>query len=187
MLALHLRAYNDGIDRSKREAFFGSRAMLPHAIRRDQWLVDTRKSVCLTLQLHTYNGQGRSVELLGEGVLQYTKMKLSLSPANTTHGAFVTRSCAPKGLPDAVPTNLDRIFAGRTDPTGSFVVAEFDAHGYCRFEFKILALSSQLEGDDAGEFRLRATPLDRSLQCSQLTWRSRPFVVKSQLSNKNRG
>mgnify|MGYP004410818351 FL=1 len=183
VLALHLRAYKDGIDRSKSEAFFGTRAMLPHAIRKDQWLVDMRKSVCLILQLKTYNGRGSSTGLQGEGILQYTKMKLSLSPVDDCNASFVTESCAPKGLPGAVPTKVKRIFAGRTDPTGSFAIGEMDAHGLCKFEFKILLLNSQIEGREPNaEFRLCATPLDLSLQAPQLTWRSRPFLVKSQIN-----
>ena len=152
----------------------------PHAVRKGVRYLESRRTVELTIQLKTYTATGKSVALLDEYVLCGTKLKLALAAEAAPAAVFVSSRHAQQ--PGLVKLEEKALFSGNVDSTGSFALATLDAHGFANFSFKVLLRSGQVPDMEATEtFCFTASPLDPKLQCSQLSWKSSPFLVKKQL------
>ena len=181
VLWLHLRAPRLPIlGDAVRDLDLFNECTLPHAVRNGVRFLESRRTVELTLQLKTYSPTGKSVALLDEFVLCGATMKLALAAEATPTATFV--SAAHRSQPGVVKLDDKALFSGNVDSSGSFALATFDAHGFCTFRFKVLLRSGQVpDMDAADQFCFTASPLNPKLQCSQLSWKSSPFLVKKQL------
>lgn len=180
ILGLHIRAHVPQFDRASPNVNLQHLGILPHVVAGGEWLVDARKFVRITLQLKTWDG-GNSVGLEAQGILHRARLKLALVPEEDAQKCFVTKRF-PSNMPLTLYTSQSDHFSGDTDVSGSFATAEIDRNGFCRFEFKVLLLNALIKNrPPKARFRLIASPLDRSLMSPQLSWKSMPFRVKSQI------
>lgn len=182
VLWLHLRAPRLPIlGDAVRDLDLFDECTLPHAVRNGVRFLESRRTVELTLQLKTHSPTGKSVALLDEFVLCGTTMKLALAAEATPTATFVSAGYRSQH-PGLVKLDDKALFSGNVDSAGSFALAKFDAHGFCTFRFKVLLRSGHVpDMDAADQFCFTASPLDPTLQCSQLSWKSSPFLVKKQL------
>ena len=181
ILQLHLRAPRLPIlgDAVRDLDLFGE-CTLPHAVRNGKRFLESRRMVQLRLQLKFYDHAGKSTALLDEYVLCGTTMKLALAAEAAPAITYVSSRHAQQ--PGLVKLDDKALFSGKVDSTASFALAKLDAHGFANFRFKVLLRSGQVSDMEAtDEFCFIATPLDPTLQCSQLSWKSCPFLVKKQL------
>lgn len=181
VLWLHLRAPRLPIlGDAVRDLDLFDEGTFPHAVRNRKRYLESRRTVEITIQLKTYTATGKSVALLDEYVLCGTKLKLALAAEAAPAATFVSSRHSQQ--PGLVKLDDKALFSGKVDSTGSYAISTIDSHGFANFSFKVLLRSGHVPDMDATEtFCFTASPLDPTIQCSQLSWKSSPFLVKKQL------